>query len=806
MGLKGKIKEILIDIVNKTSDRSQKEIDRYHADKIINKDMSKIIRTIAADGAVLLKNNNVLPFSENTVISLFGRTQKDYFYMGYGSGGDVNSPYKISPLEGIRNCSKLNINNSLAQIYEKWIEKNPITNGSWGKWPLHYKEMPLDKIVVKHASEQSDAAVVFIGRASGEDRDCKLIKGSYYLTDNERKMLDIVTSYFTKVVVLLNVGNIIDMKWVNDYDDKIGALMYVWQGGMESGNAIADLLCGNVNPSGKLSDTIIDDYSNIPSKNFGSKKYNEYSEDIYVGYRYFETFDKHSVLYPFGFGLSYTSFKIEHINTSSCSNGFDIIVKVTNTGNHCGKEVVQVYLNKPCAKLGNPEYILSGFAKTSMLQPNKSEEMCIHIDMYSLCSYDDCGITGNPFAYVIEKGEYALFVGNSVRHTKKVFSYYQQETQVYSQLKQSIAPQETFDIIAAEEYNNKKIIKYKEVTTSKYDLGIRITNNLPKSIEQTGNLGYKLEDVKNGHITIQQFVAQLEIDELEAITRGDYKMNSKLGSEGNAGAFGGVLKSLRDKGIKPIITTDGPSGIRLKNSCSLLPIGTLIACSFDIQLVEELYTILSIELKERGSDVLLGPGMNIHRNPLCGRNFEYFSEDPYLTGKMAAAFVKGIQHCGGSACPKHFACNNQEYKRTINDSRLSERALREIYLKGFEICIKESSPKNIMTSYNKINGIWAHYSYDLCTTILREEWKYQGNVMTDWWMKSSKSPEFSKLRDQAYRIRAQVDLLMPGGDRITNFKPDGTLLTSYGQFDGITLGEIQRCAMNILRAVINIKM
>lgn len=806
MKLKEKIERAVTNTVNRFSGLAQEEIDRRNVPKIITPGMPEILREIAGDGAVLLKNDNVLPFAEGTCVSLFGRIQKDYFYVGYGSGGDVNNPYAVSPLEGIRNCDRLTLNESLAQAYEKWIEENPVNDGFWGHWPLHHEEMPLDDIIVSKAAMQSDAAVVLIGRSSGEDRDCRLEKGSYYLTDDEINMLDAVTSQFDRVAVLLNTGNIIDMSWVSRYGDKIGAVMYVWQGGMESGNAIADLLCGRVNPSGKLSDTLVNDYTSIPSGNFGNKKFNEYSEDIYVGYRYFETFDKDSVLYPFGFGLSYTSFDIEHIATKPVDNGFEVRVKVTNSGSLAGKEVVQIYLKKPCAQLGNPALVLVGFAKTAELASNESEELCIFADMYNFCSYDDCGATGNAFAYVLEQGEYSLYAGNSVRNVQKVFSYYQQETAVYAQHKQAAAPQESFDIIKAEEENGRIVRKHKKTTVQKYDLGIRIMNNLPADIEQTGNLGYKLEDVKNNKVTMEQFVAQLGLDELEAITRGDYEMGSKLGADGNAGAFGGILESLRDKGIQPIITTDGPSGIRLKSSCSLLPIGTLLACSFNTGLTEKLYTLLSAEMKDRGSDVLLAPGMNIHRNPLCGRNFEYFSEDPYLTGKMAAACVKGIQKSGGSACPKHFACNNQEFLRNMNDSRLSERALREIYLKGFEICIKESKPKNIMTSYNKINGVWGHYNYDLCTTILRNEWNYKGNVMTDWWMKSEKSPEFPAIKDQAYRVRAQVDVLMPGGDRVTKRKPDGTLLASYGKPEGITLGEMQRCAINVLNAVINIKM
>jgi beta-glucosidase len=667
--------------------------------------------------------------------------------------------------------------------------------------------MPLDDEIVSNASNESDTAIVTIGRSSGEDRDAKYENGSYFLSDDEVNMLDLVTAHFDKVVVLLNVGSIIDMSWVQHYGNKIGAVMYVWQGGMESGNAVCDLITGGANPCGKLTDTIAKQYSDYPSSaNFGSKKYNEYEEDIFVGYRYFETFKKDAVLYPFGYGLSYTNFEITEPKVESTENGFNITAKVTNTGNISGKEVVQLYLEKPCGKLGNAKMNLVGFAKTKLLAPNESEIINIDVDLYQFTSYDDCGSTNNASAYVIEQGEYKLHLGNNIRNTNEIFTYYQDDTFVYQQLRQAGAPQEDFAVFHAEEIDGEIALRQKRVAKQKYDLGVRIMNYIPEDIAQTGNLGYKLSDVKNGKITIEQFVAQLGFGELEAITRGDYTMQSPLGADGNAGVFGGVLQSLRDKGIPTVTTSDGPSGIRLKASCSLLPIGTLLACSFNAELVEKLYCSIAKEMKDRGTDVLLAPGMNIHRNPLCGRNFEYFSEDPFLTGKIGSACVRGIQSEGGSACPKHFACNNQEFRRSTNDSRVSERALREIYLKGFEICIKESNPKNIMTSYNKVNGVWSHYNYDLCTTILRGEWDYKGNVMTDWWIKKSKSPEFPNLRDQAYRIRAQVDLFMPGGDRITNHKPDGTLLKSYGTLEGITLGEIQRSAINILNAIINIKL
>ena len=758
--------------------------------------MPEMLRRAAAEGAVLLKNNGVLPFQENSTVSLFGRVQKDWFFTGYGSGGDVKNPYGVDLVDGIKNCDKLKLNPDLAEVYEKWCDKNPVDHGYWGHWPRFYPDMPLTDDIVKDAAEKSDCAVFIIGRSSGEDRENALEKGSYYLTDEERKNLDIITSHFDSVTVLLNIGSIIDMSWIAEYGNKIGAVMIVWQGGMESGNAVADLLCGNVSPCGKLSDTIAKSYEAYPSaKGFGNKEYNEYAEDIFVGYRWFETFRQDSVIYPFGFGLSYTDFDITFENCEKADGGIAVECTVKNVGERFrGKQIVQVYLEKPCGTLGNPTRELVGFAKTKELLPSESEKLTIFVPDEYFCSYDDSGKSGFAFSYVLQKGEYAIYLGSDVRSAKKVWSYYQEDTVSVEQLSQVSAPQVPFErFVRTENGLSKESVKCRE-----YDLRQIIVENLPSPVPMTGDKGYKLSDVKSGKITMEQFVAQLDLDELEAISRGAYKMDSPLGAKGNAGALGGVTESLRQKSVPPVITTDGPSGIRLLSYCSLIPIGTLLACSFDTELVKDVYSLISGEMKEKGSDILLAPGMNIHRNPLCGRNFEYYSEDPLLTGLMAAAAVEGIQSEGVSACPKHYACNNQEYNRTGNDSRVSERALREIYLKGFEICIKNAKPKCIMTSYNKINGVWGHYNYELCQRVLRGEWHYDGMVMTDWWMRSSKSPEFPKMCDNAYRVRGSVDVLMPGGDRVGKEKPDGTLLKTFGKANGITSGEMQRTAMRVL--------
>ncbi|MBQ8228758.1 MAG: glycoside hydrolase family 3 protein [Clostridia bacterium] len=762
----------------------------------VTDEMKDTLRRVAGEGAVLIKNNGVLPLKKGTKVSLFGRVQHNWFFTGYGSGGDVNRPYAVNLIDGIRKCPDLVLNEQLAITYESWCIDNIINDAVWGMWPRFYPEMPITDGDVLNASIDSECAVVTIGRSSGEDRENALEKGSYYLTDDERKLLDKVAYRFDKTVVLLNIGSLIDLAWIEEYGDKIDAVLILWQGGMESGNAAADLLCGKTNPCGKLTSTVSRNYTDQPSaKDFGGKKFNNYTEDIYVGYRYFETFNKDAVLYPFGYGLSYTDFEIGCSSAVSTKDGFRFDIEIKNTGSLRGKEAFGLYVKKPIGVLGNPEKQLVAFGKSKLISPQKSQSLKADVSFYQLASYDDSGITGFKSAYVIEKGEYEFYLGGDVRNAQKIFTYYQEETVLYSQLSQCLAPENSFPVL-------NPIDGTRLCTANETNLKTKILDNMPKATPITGDKGYKLQDVKSRKVSMDDFVAQLSLTELEAITRGDYTMGSLLGTPGNASVYCGVLESLRSKGIPAVSTSDGPSGIRLRASCSLIPIGTLLASTFDIKAVKDVYSLVALEMKEKGSDVLLAPGMNIHRNPLCGRNFEYYSEDPYLTGKIGAAAVMGIQAQGGSACPKHFACNNQEIKRLVNDSRVSERALREIYLKGFEICIKEAKPKNIMTSYNKVNGVWSYYNYDLVTSVLRDEWGYEGCVMTDWWTKSDKSPLFPKVFDNAYRVRAQVDVLMPGGGRAGNRKPDDSLL-KYVDNGGITLGEIQRSAKNILNFAMN---
>lgn len=794
---------LVVNAVSQTSVAPGSEINKS------SKKISQLCREIGAEGTVMLKNDhNVLPLSADRIVSVFGRVQTDYFYVGYGSGGDVNAPYKVNLCEGLRGNKSITINEKLADVYSKWIVKNPVNDGIWGNWPMCYDEMPVTTELVTTAAKESDTAMIVFGRAAGEDRENTLKEGSYYLTKEENDLLDKVCNAFSKVVILLDCGGIMDMSWAEKYDDAISAILYVWQNGMESGNTIADILSGDVTPSGKMADTVAKAYEDYPSANcFGDKHANVYQEDIFVGYRYFETFAKDKVLYPFGFGKSYTEFALETTSSRISDKDVSVVVSVKNVGEKfSGKETVQLYVSASQGLLGKPLRSLVSYEKTTLLAPNEEEELQLEFKINDCASYDDSGATGHKSAYVLEKGDYGIYMGNDVRSAKLIKTFNIPETKVVLQCSEAAAPSPNFPfqrLVAKQDENGEMHPVNQNAPLMEVSLKQRILDNLPATVPQTQDMGIKLMDVKNGTATMEKFTAQLSFDELEAISRGNYIMNSPLGAKGNAGTFGGVLPSLRDKGVPAMVTTDGPSGIRLSAYCSLLPNGAVLACSCNKKLITQLYAELGSEMKDRGSDVLLAPGMNIHRNPLCGRNFEYFSEDPFLSGITAACVVNGIQSQGVSACPKHYACNNQETNRIHNDSIVSERALREIYLKGFEICVKESNPKNIMTSYNKINGVWGHYNYDLCTTILRGEWGYDGNVMTDWWMRSSESPEFPGTKDQAYRVRAQVDVLMPGGPRFGRKKPDGSMKSSYKAESGITLGELQRSAMNVLKFSMN---
>ena len=790
--------------------------DDIQGERIITPGISELARKSAAEGCVLLKNDGVLPFGRGKKISLFGRCHVDTFFVGYGSGGDVHPPYQVSILEGLRACEKIKLNETLVQVYEEWCHKPEhiaSPGKEWGKWPYFYPEMPVEEAMVAQAAKDSDAAVLFLGRAAGEDRENYLGEGSFYLTEEEKNMISLVTKHFEETVLVLNCGNIIDLSWTREYN--FSAILYMWLGGMETGNALADVLSGKENPSGRLTDTIAAEYKDYPSSsNFGGPDFNHYEEDIYVGYRYFETFAREKILYSFGYGLSYTTFDVVPLKFYTKKDFVELHIRVTNTGELPGKEVVRVYMEAPQGVLGREKRSLMAYQKTEELSPGKDDVLIFRITHEQMACFDDTGKTGHPDTYVTEPGQYWFFVGVSGENGRLVYRNAGgtefTELRTYRKLEQICPVQEPLERIIPVEQDGVLVQGKESVPLGTVDMKQRILDGMPEEIPFTGDRGITFEQVKNGNAAIKDFIAQLTEEELEALTRGEGGMDRPLGVSGNAGDYAGFLPSLREKGVPAVITADGPAGLRIKRYTSLLPCGTALACTWNDELVEKLFEKIADELVRFDVDVILSPGLNIHRNPLCGRNFEYFSEDPLVSGKMAAAAVRGIQSRGGAACPKHFACNNQEIRRNKNDSRVSGRALREIYLRGFEICVKEGHPKNIMTSYNKINGVWSHYNYDLAVTVLRKEWGYDGVIITDWWMQKSPSPEFPSIRDNAYRVRAGVDVLMPGNEgsgeqEIKTYVSDGTLLETLGKEEGITRGELQRVAEHVLNFAAGIR-
>lgn len=782
------------------------------------------VRAAAGEGVVLLKNeDHMLPLTDKDKPALFGRCQFDYYKSGTGSGGAVNTDYTTNLVEGFAQKKEISLNRELLEVYQEWLREHPFDNGggAWASEPWFQKEMPVSKELAERIRKTSNKALVVIGRTAGEDKDYEAVEGSYYLTEEEKVLIETVAEVFENTAVILNVSNIIDMSWMEQIRQKehIKSVVYTWQGGVEAGTASADILTGAVTPSGKLPDTIAYRIEDYPSTaNFGNKEKNYYKEDIYVGYRYFETFAPEKVQFPFGFGLSYTEFSVETIKAGVIGAGKNakvtVQVRVTNTGSvYSGKEVVQVYYEAPQGRLGKPARELGAFAKTRLLAPGESQILDLEIEAAAMASYDDGGVTGHKSCYVLEPGVYTIYAGTDVRSAQKVRigdkeGFELRECMVTEQLQEALAPTASFERFRPGVKTEQGVYSLETETVPVQTISMeqRILEDLPRSMEITGNQGITFQDVREEKASMEAFVAQFKEEELARIVRGE-GMCSPLVTPGTASAFGGTAPSLYCYGVPVACTADGPSGIRMDSGlkATQMPIGTMLAASWNVKMVEELYRWESQELLRNEIDTLLGPGINLHRSPLNGRNFEYFSEDPYLTGCFAVAVVKGIKTSGAEGTVKHFACNNQELARNTADSIVSERAVRELYLKGFEMAVKEGEACSIMTSYNPLNGHWSASNYDLCTTILRKEWGYTGIVMTDWWAKMN-DPILggeAKMNNTAAMVRAQNDLYMVvtnGGSEDNEYEDNTLEALENGT---LTVGELQRCAMNICRFLLH---
>ena len=731
----------------------------------------ELSKNAAKEGMVLLKNDsNVLPLAAGTRVALFGKGTFDYVKGGGGSG-DVTVAYIRNLYEGLKlQKDKISIFEELCDYYRSDIKKQYAA----GAVPGMTIEPDVPVELLNKAKAYTDTAIISICRYSGEGWDRKSVvdpnnkalwdyerkmteksaelfkDGDFCLSVKEKEMVDTVKAIFKNVIVILNVGGMVDTSWFA-YDDQIQSALLALQGGMEGGLAAAELLVGDGNPSGKTVDTFAKSLDDYPSTyNFHeSRDYVDYTDDIYVGYRYFETIPgaAEKVVYPFGYGLSYTTFDVETVsagvvnsNCTSEANKLYAKVRVTNTGKFSGKEVVQVYIAKPQGKLGKPAKELAAFEKTRELQPGESQLITLTWEINDMVSYDDLGKVKKS-AYVLEAGSYDIYIGTSVRDvTKADYSYILNHDVITEQLSAKLVPTSLPKRMLSD--GSYEALPQSEPVDTDYSA---IGNIDPALTEGVGpgqraipyyrfsdgmakNGSHDIMDVVEGRITLDEFVSELSIDDLIHLLGGQP-------NTGVANTFG--IGNMPEYGIPSAMTADGPAGVRIAPEVGIcttaFPCSTLLACTWNPDVLEAVGRAGGEELKENNLALWLTPAICIHRSPLCGRNFEYYSEDPFVTGKLAGAMVRGIQSNNVGATLKHFALNNKETNRKNSDSRVSERAAREIYLKAFEMIIKDENPWAIMSSYNMINGYRASECEDLLTGILRDEWGYEGMVTTDWW-------------------------------------------------------------------------
>ncbi len=719
----------------------------------------KLSRQAAREGMVLLKNDqNLLPFRKGTRVAVFGKALFDYVKGGGGSG-DVSVAYVHNLFDG------LNMYRDSIQMYMPLVDyyrDNVNKQYDNGALPGLTVEPEISEKQVMDAAAFTDTALIVLSRFSGEGWDRKTIyydgqleseirqsraselifgESDYFLTPQEDKMTALVKKYFSKIVVVLNTGGIVDTSWFAK-DNAFQAVLLAWQGGMEGGLAAADLLAGKDSPSGKLPDTFAVSLSSYPSTEgfHESPDYVDYTEDIYVGYRYFETVRgaKEQVNYPFGYGLSYTTFSVDTLLAGeSGDDSICLTVKVKNTGDAAGKEVVQIYVKAPEGRLQKAHRSLIAFDKTKKLLPGEEQLLSYQIPFNTFASYDDTGIIQKS-AYVLEQGVYRFFVGNSVRDAKEIeFQLCLEEDRIIRQLSPKCVPVRLKHRMLAdgtfEKLSPGKPVDFMENVLGWSDQPVEgvippvrgrghiIPGSLPENY-------INFMDVAEKKADLDAFMEQFSNLELADLLGGQP-------NQGVANTFG--FGNNEKYGVPNLMTTDGPAGVRILPEYEIYttawPCATQLAATWNRELLYKVGVMAAEEIRENNLYIWLAPAVNIHRNPLCGRNFEYYSEDPLLTGELAASLIRGVQSLGIGATVKHFACNNKETNRKESDSRVSERALREIYLKQFEIIIKKAQPMAVMSSYNLINGVRASENKELLEDILRDEWGYEGVVCSDWY-------------------------------------------------------------------------
>lgn len=669
----------------------------------------------ARESMVLLKNEEgTLPLKEYSILNCFGGAQ--YMHRNTATGASLINPrWQADFHQGVKEHSNFSVNEEVSSIYYNLKDT-----------------LPTD-ILMRNARRKSDIALIFISRSSGEFHDNRPIKGGYYLTDDEEKMIATVSKVFEKTVAIINTGYPIDVRWLEKYNIK--SALYIGYAGMLSGYALAEILDGRANPSAKLTDTWpLDYYDNPSSKNFINLKEDDknigekekgvhlyYEEDIYVGYRYFDTFEK-PVAYTFGHGLSFTSFSLQSEVETADIDEVRVNVTVTNTGNSDGKEVVQLYIAPPSGRLEKPKRVFSSFDKTKKIVPKTQEVLTLETTTMNFTSFDE-----ETSSFTLEKGEYGIYIGNSLKNAEKISSFTIEKDIVV--LKQnSINPSiEDFHKLTREKpfvNEDSSLVDAKDAIKVP---AFRPVYN-PKELKQYKGKKIKFNDLIQDERLLDDFVSQLSISEL-------CRLNVSKGAnwympwqDGSAGSTAPIKKYK----IPSIKVSDGNSGVNIKTPNVGFPCTTNIASTFNRALVYEIGKAIGKESKENGINVNLGPAMNIHRNILNGRHPEYFSEDPILTGIMAGYQAMGLKMMGVGSTYKHLFCNNSDTSRKLSHSIVSERAMREIYYRQFQMAFSIQHPSCVMTSYNAVNGIYPSENADVLQKLVREEWGFSGMIMTDW--------------------------------------------------------------------------
>lgn len=787
----------------------------------------------ACEAVVLLKNDGVLPL-QTKKLAVYGAGAILTIKGGTGSG-EVNERHSVTVLEGLRNrgfeiASEQWIKDyqsgyeiaAAAYKQERMKRINIFKLNSIMQMMFDNFRMPCGRPITQEDVDSSgtDSCIYVLSRQAGEGGDRKAEKGDMFLTDEEEAAIRFCAEHYEKFVLVINCGSAIDMAFAEQIPG-INAIVYICQLGTEGGNALADILSGDVSPSGKLSDTWAKQYSDIPfydeySYLNGNLNDEYYKEGIYVGYRYFDSF-RVEPAYPFGFGLSYTDFTIRSGGVQATGSEITVSASVTNTGStYSGREVAQLYISAPNGNLHKEFQQLAAFEKTDLLAPGARQELALSFDMRTVASYRE-----EDASYVLEAGDYILRLGNSSRNTVPVGVVSLDQEIVVSRHDHICPLQAPIEELKAAHFGFEEL----PLGLPQLVLAPDIIETLTHSYEQPGICA---------DANVQSFMKDLSLEDMVEIIVG-------IGMFGGTtrftlpGAVGKTTSKFWDKGLVNVALCDGPAGLRIQKRSTAekngkikpvdmamsvfdafpgfvkkmmtgnpekspvlyqyttaFPVANALAQTWNKDLMYRVGNAIFREMKEYGCTYWLAPAINIHRNPLCGRNFEYFSEDPRLSGQMAAAITRGIQQEEGFyVTVKHYACNNQEDNRNEVSSNLSERALREIYLRGFEYTVRDGNAKSIMTSYNKVNGVYAPNSYDLCTKVLRNEWGFDGVVMTDWFSTNK------GLGSNPKCMTAGNDMIMPGG---SYFKKDIIAGVKSGE---ISEEDVRRCCANVVKSILN---